>query len=108
MRGKKVLVIGDDKQVSPLAVGVEERQLRFLRTHYLEGQYFAALMLPGNSLYDLAQACYSGRRIMLREHFRCVEPIIRFSFQFYNDQIVPVRVPEALAPSTTDAEIRLW
>jgi very-short-patch-repair endonuclease len=108
LRGKKVLVVGDDKQVSPLAIGIEERQLRFLRMHYLQGQYFAALMLPGNSLYDLAQACYSGRRIMLKEHFRCVEPIIRFSFQFYNDQIVPVRVPKAserLSPPLIDVYV---
>jgi hypothetical protein len=27
--------------------------------------------------------------------FRCVEPIIRFSFQFYTDEIVPIRLPKA-------------
>jgi hypothetical protein len=57
--------------------------------HYLEGQPFGALMLPGNSLYELALACYPGRRIMLKEHFRCVEPIIGFSLQFYTEPIVP-------------------
>lgn len=32
---------------------------------------------------------------MLREHFRCVEPIIRFSMQFYPEPLLPLRVPTA-------------
>ncbi len=105
LRAKKVLIVGDDKQVSPTAAFIEETKLRSLRMHYLDAQPFGALLLPGNSLYELALACYPGRRIMLREHFRCVEPIIRFSFQFYTEEIVPVRVPKAserLSPPLID------
>lgn len=108
LRAKKVLIVGDDKQVSPTAAFIEEQKLRSLRMHYLDGQPFGALMLPGNSLYELALACYPGRRIMLREHFRCVESIIRFSFQFYTDEIVPVRVPKAserLSPPLIDVHV---
>ena len=108
LRAKKVLIVGDDKQVSPTAAFIEEQRLRSLRMHYLDGQPFGALLLPGNSLYELALACYPGRRIMLREHFRCVEPIIRFSFQFYTDEIVPVRVPKAserLSPPLIDVHV---
>ena len=32
---------------------------------------------------------------MPREHFRCVEPIIRFSSQFYEQPLVPLRLPTA-------------
>ena len=32
---------------------------------------------------------------MLKEHFRCVEPIIRFSMQFYPEKMLPLRIPEA-------------
>jgi very-short-patch-repair endonuclease len=42
---------------------------------------------------------------MLREHFRCVEPIIRFSFQFYPEPIIPLRIPkpsERLDPPLID------
>lgn len=95
MRGKKVLVVGDDKQVSPTAAFIEERKLLQLRHNYLEQQPFSPLLLPGNSLYDLAKAAYPGTHIMLHEHFRCVEPIIRFSFQFYTEEIVPLRIPKA-------------
>ena len=108
LRAKKVLIVGDDKQVSPTAAFIEEQKIRSLRMHYLDGQPFGALMLPGNSLYELALACYPGRRIMLKEHFRCVEPIIRFSFQFYTDEIVPVRVPKAserLSPPLIDVHV---
>jgi very-short-patch-repair endonuclease len=105
LRASKVLIVGDDKQVSPTAAFIEETKIRSLRMHYLDGQPFGALMLPGNSLYELALACYPGRRIMLREHFRCVEPIIGFSLQFYTEPIVPVRVPkpsERLSPPLID------
>lgn len=105
LRASKVLIVGDDKQVSPTAAFIEEQRIRSLRMHYLEGQPFGSLMLPGNSLYELALACYPGRRIMLREHFRCVEPIIGFSLQFYTEPIIPVRVPKAserLSPPLID------
>jgi very-short-patch-repair endonuclease len=92
LRGKKVLVVGDDKQVSPTAAFVEEKKLLQLKHNYLKSQPFGPLMLPGFSLYELALATFPGKRIMLREHFRCVEPIIRFSFQFYEEPIIPVRI----------------
>ncbi|HEX3953474.1 MAG TPA: AAA domain-containing protein [Stellaceae bacterium] len=53
LRAKKVLIVGDDKQVSSTAAFIEEQKLRSLRMHYLDGQPFGALLLPGNSLYEL-------------------------------------------------------
>ncbi|MGH7070366.1 MAG: AAA domain-containing protein, partial [Acetobacteraceae bacterium] len=108
LRAGKALIVGDDKQVSPTAAFIPAQKLRALQMHYLKGQPFGALMLPGNSLYELALACYPGRRIMLKEHFRCVESIIRFSFQFYADEIVPLRLPRAserLAPPLIDVYV---
>jgi very-short-patch-repair endonuclease len=108
LRGKKVLVVGDDKQVSPTAAFVEERKLLQLKHNYLKEQPFGPLMLPGFSLYELALAAFPGKRIMLREHFRCVEPIIRFSFQFYEEPIIPVRIAkpsERLSPPLIDVYV---
>lgn len=105
LRAKKVLVVGDDRQVSPSPVGLEERKLLQLRYSYLQDQPFADMLMPGTSLYDLAQAVFSGGRILLNEHFRCVEPIIRFSLQFYPEEIVPLRIPapsERLDPPLVD------
>jgi len=108
LRGKKVLVVGDDKQVSPTAAFVEEKKLLQLKHNYLKEQPFGPLMLPGFSLYELALAAFPGKRIMLREHFRCVEPIIRFSFQFYEEPIILVRIAkhsERLAPALVDVYV---
>ena len=108
LRGKKVLIVGDDKQVSPTPVGLEERQLLQLKHNFLQGQPFASMVLPGGSLYDLAGAVFAGRRIMLHEHFRCVESIIRFSMQFYTEPIIPLRIAtasERLDPPLIDVYI---
>ncbi|QDU93735.1 AAA domain-containing protein [Lignipirellula cremea] len=95
LRAKKTLIVGDDRQVSPEAVAVEERKVNQLRRRFLQGQPFASQLAPGGSLYDLASAVFPGDKIMLNEHFRCVEPIIRFSFQFYSKEIHALRIPKA-------------
>ena len=109
LRAKKVLVVGDNRQVSPSPIGLEERKLLQLRHSYLQEQPFADMLMPGTSLYDLAQAVFPGGRILLNEHFRCVEPIIRFSLQFYSEEIVPLRIPkpsERLDPPLVDVFVR--
>lgn len=113
-RGRKILVVGDDKQVSPTPEFVDFSKFIQLKHNYLSEQPFGDLMLPGYSLYDLAGAVFAGGRIILNEHFRCVEPIIRFSFQFYRDStgadlILPLRVPkgsERIDPPLVDIHVK--
>ncbi len=95
LRGKKVLIVGDDKQVSPTAVGIEDRKVIQLRDTYLTGTPLRDYMDPETSLYDLGGMIFPGQTIMLREHFRCVEPIIRFSSRFYPRPLTPLRLPKA-------------
>jgi len=48
---------------------------------------------------------FPDKFVMLKEHFRCVEPIIRFSMQFYDEPLIPLRVPkghERLVPPLID------
>jgi len=92
LRGKKVLVVGDDKQVSPTAAFIEDAKIERLARGFLKNQPFKTLLLPGASLYDLAKVMFPDKFVMLREHFRCVEPIIRFSMQFYPEPLLPLRV----------------
>ena len=87
MRGKKALIVGDDKQVSPTPVGIEDRKIIQLRTTFLTDLPFADQMDPGTSLYELGGMIFPGNAIILREHFRCVEPIIRFSSRFYDKSL---------------------
>lgn len=96
MRGKKVLIVGDDKQVSPSAVAVQDRVVVHLKHTYLADQPFGDQMEPTTSLYELGGMVYPGKVVILREHFRCVEPIIRFSADnFYGGSLVPLRLPKA-------------
>ena len=96
LRGKQVLVVGDDKQVSPEAGFVSAAKITDLRRRFLAGQPFEAVLTADMSLYDIASAVFAASRVMLREHFRCVQPIIAYSNRvFYKDFIQPLRIPKA-------------
>lgn len=96
MRGKKLLVVGDHKQVSPSAIGVPEEKIKELSARFLQLQPHGALMTPERSIYDLARVVFAGSSVMLREHFRCVPAIIEFSNrEFYKGDIKPLRLPHA-------------
>ena len=109
MRAKKVLIVGDDKQVSPSVIGIKEETLQQIKHNYLREQPNASQLLPGSSIYDLARVIFPSQHIMLTEHFRCVEPIIRFSMQFYSEDLVPLRIPkssERLDPPLIDVFVK--
>ncbi len=96
LRGKKVLVVGDHKQVSPSAVGTAEEKIKELVSRFLTNQPHGSEMTPDKSIYDLARVVFAGNSVMLKEHFRCVPAIIEFSNrEFYQGDIQPLRVPKA-------------
>ena len=96
LRGKKLLVVGDHKQVSPSAVGMAETRITELRSRFLRQQPHGSEMTPDKSIYDLASVVFAGTSVMLREHFRSVPAIIEFSNrEFYQGAIVPLRLPRA-------------
>jgi very-short-patch-repair endonuclease len=109
LRGKKVLVVGDDKQVSPSLVAFKEFKINELRDRFLNNQPHSAQMLPGKSIYDLASVVFAGNEVMLKEHFRCAHPIIEFSNrEFYDGEIKPLRIPkssERLNPVLIDVKV---
>ncbi len=96
LRGKRILVVGDDKQVSPDGGFIESTRIQELLDRFLTEQPFAAEMTPEKSLYDLAARVFAADQVMLREHFRCVPPIIAYSNRtFYQNQILPLRIARA-------------
>ncbi len=96
LRGKRILVVGDDKQVSPDGGFIDSGRIQELRQRFLSKQPYAAEMTPEKSLYDLAARVFAATQIMLREHFRCVPPIIAYSNRtFYKGQIQPLRISRA-------------
>jgi very-short-patch-repair endonuclease len=75
----KIVVIGDDKQVSPSAVGIEQQPLRDLANQYLgDNRYIASWQDPKVSLFDAASIWYGAKKTLV-EHRRCVPEIIGFS-----------------------------
>jgi very-short-patch-repair endonuclease len=108
LRAKKILIVGDDKQVSPDGVGLEEDKIRNLMSRYLVNQVedYRAQMTPERSMYDLFKVVFARSSTMLREHFRCVSPIVEYSKrEFYNHELKPVRIPrssERLDPPLID------
>ncbi len=110
LRGRKVLVVGDHKQVSPSAVGTAEEKIKDLASRFLGRQPHGSEMTPDKSIYDLARVVFAGNSVMLKEHFRCVPAIIEFSNrEFYEGDIKPLRVPKAterLDPPLIDVYVR--
>lgn len=95
VRAKKILVVGDDKQVSPDGGFISSARISELRARFLSDQPFGQDMTPEKSLYDLAARVFAAEQVMLREHFRCVPPIIAYSNRFYKGAIQPLRIPRA-------------
>jgi len=89
--GKKLIIVGDDKQVSPMAVGVEVDKMSALQEMFIKDKIPNAHLYDGKtSIYDVASTTFQP--LMLREHFRCVPEIIGFSNMLsYDYKIKPLR-----------------
>jgi very-short-patch-repair endonuclease len=93
LRADRAVVVGDDNQISPAAVGQRLATVDQLIAKHLEGIPNNVLYDGQQSLYDLATAAFGGV-IRLREHFRCVPEIIGFSNHLsYQGEIQPLRDP---------------
>lgn len=91
----RIVVIGDDKQVSPSAVGVDQQQLRDLAAQYLyDDDYRSSWQDPQRSLFDEAKMRFGGM-LTLTEHRRCMPEIIGFSNRVAYEpdgiRLIPVR-----------------
>ncbi len=100
--GNKILIVGDDKQISPDAVGVDQEIVLKLMEEYLSDFQFKTMFNVTSSLFDQASLRYSTKKVVLREHFRCMPEIIEFSNNwFYSGQpLIPLRQygPNRLTP----------
>lgn len=105
--GKNLIIVGDDKQVSPMAVGVPVEKMKDLRDVYLSNTIPNAHLYDSKtSIYDIAATTFQP--LMLREHFRCVPEIIGFSNMLsYDFKIKPLRdgSDSALLPAVVNYRV---
>lgn len=74
----KMIVVGDDQQISPYGIGITNEAVASLQDHYLKEVPHQHALSPQSSLYANAKIRF-GQNIVLREHFRCMPEIIQFS-----------------------------
>lgn len=105
--GKKIIVVGDDEQVSPESVGIKVDEISALAEQHLQEIPNNHLYGGKTSIYDIAKT--SGfKPIMLVEHFRCLPEIIEFSNRLsYNGKIKPLRavMDTSLKPSVVEYRV---
>lgn len=98
---KRLIVVGDDQQISPEAIGIDRENVFSLQRKFLNDFDHSDSFNLDNSLFDHARRRF-GNRIVLREHFRCVQEIITFSNDlcYSSNPLIPLRqsTPNRLEP----------
>jgi superfamily I DNA and/or RNA helicase len=71
LRGKKMIIIGDNKQLNPPAAPEDYKST--ILDNLGTDLPFPDFLLPGKSVFDLFSIAFKGpcSPILLREHFRC-------------------------------------
>ena len=89
---KKLVVVGDDKQIHPTYAGVDFDDVNQLRARYIAELPHADSYGVNHSFFDLTEIRYKSR-IRLREHFRCMPEIIQFSnnLSYSGEPLIPLR-----------------
>jgi very-short-patch-repair endonuclease len=75
---KKMIVVGDDQQISPHGTEIAEQAIADMQHGYLRGIPFHNAFSAHSNLYGNAKIRFE-QNVVLREHFRCMPEIIQFS-----------------------------
>lgn len=93
MRAERAVIVGDEKQISPEAIGKNAEKVDELIELHLKD-------IPHKEWFDLKTSLYNTalrifpNRLVLKEHFRSLEDIIGFSNGLcYSNEITPLRNP---------------
>jgi very-short-patch-repair endonuclease len=89
---RQIVVVGDDQQISPEAVGLSREDVAALQSRFIPDLRFRESLGVENSFFDQAVIRFGGR-IRLREHFRCMPEIIEFSnlLSYRSEPLYPLR-----------------
>ena len=78
---KKLVIVGDDKQIHPTYAGIDFQDVNQLRDRYISRHSLTRMRIgvTGRQLLRPSGNFRYQGRIRLREHFRCMPEIIQFS-----------------------------
>ncbi|MEW6536518.1 MAG: AAA domain-containing protein [Candidatus Auribacterota bacterium] len=99
---KKIIVVGDNEQISPEFYGVNDDDVNVLIEQYIPDLPHKEFLGVDGSFYDFANIIFPQGHIQLNEHFRCVPEIIQFSNQLsYHNRLDMLRQfpPDRLEPA---------
>lgn len=91
---KKLIIVGDDQQISPTIIGITDEDIL-----KLQNKYFRDINFPfgrdlnlKTSFFDISYIMFKDT-ITLREHFRCMPEIIGFSnlISYRDKPLIPLR-----------------
>jgi very-short-patch-repair endonuclease len=88
---KKIVIVGDSEQISPINVGIDKEQVTALQKIWLKDIPFADFIGIEHSFYDYFNIQYES--IHLKEHFRCMPEIIQFSNNlcYASNPLIPLK-----------------
>jgi very-short-patch-repair endonuclease len=89
---KKIIIVGDDKQIAPYNVGINRDDVELLRNRHIADLPLSDYFDLEHSFFDQAYLRFANR-IRLCEHFRCMPEIIQFSnaLCYHNEPLIPLR-----------------
>ena len=92
-RAKKIIIVGDDKQISPTTSFTSVDGVEELKNKYLRNNQWKEQLSKDTSIYDFIGMICNRSKVVLTEHFRCLREIIEFSNRYYyNGQINPLKI----------------
>ena len=96
-RAKRIVIIGDDRQLTHIATLPKQVHQRLLERYAIASRY----SYPSLSLFDLAARSTAGvpGQILLNEHYRSHEEIIEFSNQHFYEGDLRVKTNLSKVPA---------
>ncbi|TSA19882.1 DUF559 domain-containing protein [bacterium] len=100
---KKIIIVGDEEQISPENIGIRRDDADLLKHKYLEDLPKATQTAVDidSSFFSIGKVIFPSR-IVLQEHFRCMPEIIQFSNDlcYQHSPLQPLRQypPKRLKP----------
>ncbi|MCF7797170.1 MAG: hypothetical protein K9N11_07730 [Lentisphaeria bacterium] len=90
-RARRAVIIGDEMQLRPVVTLSDAKNAQLLKAYGLDGESYRRYDFCVSSMLDLANDRFTaagGRRLLLKDHYRCHPDIIDFSNRcFYNGSL---------------------